>query len=627
MSRKPNKRRNKKGGKRGGNKAPVFTPRPEKVTDITYFEGITVGELANRLNKNASDIIRVLFMMGNVVTINDGLNDELVELVALEYDVKTTKEAVVDEASLEDTVEDDPRDLKPRPPIITIMGHVDHGKTSLLDTIRHAKVTEDEFGGITQHMGAYQIQVGGKNGRKLTFLDTPGHEAFTSMRARGAQITDIVIIVVAADDGVMPQTKEAIDHAKAAKVPIIIAINKMDKPSANPDRVKSELMDLGIVSEEYNGDVPFVEISALTGLGVDDLLETIQLMADLQELKANPNRHATGTVVEARLDKGRGPVATIIVQNGTLKTSDSIVVGASHGRVRKMVDDKGREIKTALPSTPVEIIGLSDVPEAGDLFKVFSEDKDARSIADTRLDQKITAERNKSAAITLEDLTQHISDQSLQEVPIVLKADVQGSAEAVKASFERIDVEGVRVNVIRATAGAISESDIMLASASNAIVYGFNVRPNATVRKKAEEEGVTIRLHNIIYKAVEEMELAMKGMLAPIFEEVIWGQAEVRQLFKVSKIGTIAGSMVTDGKIKRDSKVRLIRDGITIYEGKLGTLRRFDKDVKDVAAGYECGITIENFNDIKEGDLIESYGEEEVPAVWVSSKRDLRVSS
>ncbi|NLC04924.1 MAG: translation initiation factor IF-2 [Erysipelothrix sp.] len=617
MSRKPTRRsKNKKGSRNRNNKqVSDFKPKGPKVTEITYYEGITVGELANRLSKNASDVIRVLFMMGTAVTINDGLSDELVELVCLEYEVDATKEEIVDEVSLVDTQEDDPKDLVSRPPVITIMGHVDHGKTSLLDSIRNAKVTDDEFGGITQHIGAYQIQIGGKKGRKLTFLDTPGHEAFTSMRARGAQITDIVVIVVAADDGVMPQTKEALDHARAAKVPMIIAINKMDKPTANPDRVKNELMDLEVMPEEYGGEVPFVEISAHTGSGIDELLETIQLMADLQELTANPKRLATGTVIEARLDKGRGPVATLLVQNGTLNTSSPIVVGTSHGRVRKMVDDKGREIKEALPSTPVEIIGLSDVPEAGDLFKAFEEDKAARSIADSRLDQKIEADRNKSSAISLEDLTQHIQDQALQEIPVVLKADVQGSAEAVKASLERIDVEGVHVNVIRATAGAISESDIMLAAASNAIVYGFNVRPNANVRKKAEEEKVTIRLHNIIYKAVEEMELAMKGMLAPVYEEVIWGQAEVRQLFKVSRLGTIAGSMVTDGKIKRDSKVRLIREGIIVYDGKLGTLRRYENDVKEVAAGYECGITIENFNDIKEGDLIESYGEEEVPVI------------
>lgn len=617
MAKKSSNRNKKRTNNRKGNrKAAPFKPRPEKVTEITYYEGITVSELANRLNRNSSDVIRVLFMMGNMVTINDSLSDELVELIALEFDVETTKEEpeiVIDETSLIDDVVDDPKDLKPRPPIITIMGHVDHGKTTLLDYIRKSKVTDDEFGGITQHMGAYQVKIGKKNGKYLTFLDTPGHEAFTAMRARGAEVTDIVIIVVAADDGVMPQTKEAIDHAKAGNVPIIVAVNKMDKPVANPDRVKNELADLGIVTEEWGGDVPFVEVSALKGTNIDTLLETVVLMAELQELTANPKRLATGTVIEARLDKGRGPVATLLVQNGTLKSSDSIVVGAAHGRVRKMVDDHGRELKSAGPSTPVEIIGLNEVPEAGDLFKVFEEDKQARSIADTRLDMKIEAERNRSSALSLEDLTQQIKDQSIQEVPIVLKADVQGSAEAVKASFERIDVEGVKVNVIRATAGAISESDIMLASASNAIVYGFNVRPNANVRSKAEEEGVTIRLHNIIYKAVEEVESAMKGMLAPVYEEVIWGQAEVRQLFKVSRIGTIAGCMVTDGKIVRNSGVRLIRDGIVVYEGKLGSLQRFENDVKEVVSGYECGLTIANFNDIKEGDIVESFGEEEVP--------------
>lgn len=608
-------KRNNRGSKKRGRKSktPTFKPRAEKVTAITYHEGITVGDLADKLNRSAADIIRVLFMLGNVVTINDSLTTELVELICLEFNVEATLEVIVDETSLEDIEEEDPKDLLPRAPIITIMGHVDHGKTSLLDYIRNTEVTSDEFGGITQHIGAYQISVGPKKSKKLTFLDTPGHEAFTSMRARGAQVTDIVIIVVAADDGVMPQTKEAIDHAKAAKVPMIVAINKMDKPTANPDRVRNELMDLGIVPEEYGGDTPFVEVSALKGIGIEDLIETVQLMADLQELKANPNRLAAGTVIEARLDKGRGPVATLLVQNGTLNTSDPIVVGAAHGRVRKMVDDKGREIKTALPSTPVEIIGLNEVPEAGDLFKVFEQEKQARSVADTRMDQKIEAERHKSSAITLEGLTKHIADQQLQEIPVVLKADVQGSAEAVKASLERIEVEGVRVNVIRATAGAISESDVMLASASNAIVYGFNVRPNANVRNKAQEEGVTIRLHNIIYKAVEEMEAAMKGMLAPVFEEVIWGQAEVRQLFKVSRIGTIAGCMVTDGKIIRNSKVRLIREGVVVYDGVLGSLKRFDNDVKEVASGYECGITIENFNDIKESDVIESYGEEQVP--------------
>ena len=603
--RKPNKRR---GSNR--NQKQVFKPRPEKVTKITYTEGITVGELAEKLNRQSSDLIRVLFLLGHALTINDSMNDEMVELICMEYDVDATKEEVVDENTLMDLIEDDPKDLKERAPIVTIMGHVDHGKTTLLDTIRNAKVVADEFGGITQHIGAYQVHVDDK---KVTFLDTPGHEAFTAMRARGAQVTDIVIIVVAADDGVMPQTKEAIDHAKAAGVPIVIAINKMDKLSANPDHVKSELMNLEVVSEEYGGDTVFVEVSALKGTGVDELLENILVLAELQELKANPNRLALGTVIEARLDKGRGPVATLLVQTGTLETGQSIVVGTAHGRVRKMVDDRGREIKKAGPSKPVEIIGLSDVPEAGDLFKVFNEEKKARSVADDRLQDKIETERRKSSAISLEDLSARLKDGEITEIPVILKADVQGSAEAVKAALERIDVEGIRVNVIRATVGAISETDVMLASASNGIVYGFNVRPSAQIRNKAAEEGVTIRLHNIIYKAVEEMESAMKGMLAPVFEEQIHGQAEVRQLFKVSKIGTIAGCMVTDGKILRDSSVRLIRDGVVVYDGKLGSLKRFENDVREVREGYDCGLTIQNFNDIKENDIIEAYGDVEVP--------------
>lgn len=609
MSQKKRNRRRKSNNRRSSGK-PAFKPRAEVVKAITYQEGITVSELASKLNKNASDIIRLLFMMGNMVTINDHLSDELVELIALEYEVETTKEEVIDEDALEDLVEDDPATLEDRPPVVTIMGHVDHGKTTLLDSIRKTEVTAGEFGGITQHIGAYQIKV---DGRPITFLDTPGHEAFTAMRARGAQITDIVIIVVAADDGVMPQTKEAIDHAKAADVPIIVAVNKIDKPTANPDRVMNELAEMNILSEAYGGQVPFIEVSALQGLGIEDLLETIILMSDLMELKANPTRNAFGTVIEARLDRGLGPVATILVQKGTLKLSDPLVIGHTFARVRRMVDDRGRDLKEAGPSMPVKIIGLSDVPEAGDLFRVFDEEKRARSIAEKRLQAKIEAERKRSSALSLEDLSQRIKEQGFQDIPIIIKSDVQGSAEAVKDALERIDVESIRINVIRATAGAISESDVMLASASNALIYGFNVRPNAQVRNKAQDEGVTIRLHNIIYKVVEEMEAAMKGMLAPVFEEVIWGQAEVREIFKVSRIGTIAGSYVTDGKIIRDSKVRLIRDGIVVYEGKLGSLRRFEKDVKEVSSGYECGITIENFNDIKERDLIESFGDQEVP--------------
>ena len=609
MSQKRKTKTKRRTNKRRSNNKSNFKPRAEVVKEITYHEGITLNELATKLNRNASDIIRLLFMMGTMVTINDPLNEEMVELIAMEYDVEATKEEVVDEDALEDLLEDDPSTLKDRPPVVTIMGHVDHGKTTLLDTIRSTEVTSEEFGGITQHIGAYQLRV---KGQPITFLDTPGHEAFTAMRARGAQITDIVIIVVAADDGVMPQTKEAIDHAKAANVPIIVAVNKIDKPTANPERVMNELAELNVLAEAYGGDIPFIEVSALKNIGIDELLETVTLMSELLELKANPDRNAFGTVVEARLDRGMGPVATVLVQKGTLKLSDSLVVGHTFAKVRRMMDDRGRDLKKAGPSMPVKIIGLSDVPEAGDLFQEFSDEKKARAVAERRLQTKIESERKRSSALSLEDLSTRIKEEGFQEIPIIIKADVQGSAEAVKDALERIDVESIRINVIRATAGAISESDVMLASASDALIYGFNVRPNAQVRSKAEEEGVSIRLHNIIYKVVEEMEAAMKGMLAPVYEEVIWGQAEVRELFKVSRLGTIAGSYVTDGKILRDSQVRLIRDGIVVYDGKIGSLRRFENDVREVNQGYECGITIEHFNDIKVGDLIESYGEQEV---------------
>ena len=582
----------------------------EAVTSITYEEGISVGELAQKMNRNASDIIKLLFMLGKMVTINSSMDDETIELVCMEYGVEVKKEIPVDQDSLEDEIEENPADLVQRPAIVTIMGHVDHGKTTLLDTIRKTRVVEGEFGGITQHIGAYQVSVQGK---KITFLDTPGHEAFTAMRARGAKVTDICIIVVAADDGVMPQTKEAVDHAKAADVPIIVAVNKMDKPAANPDRVMNEMSDLGLLPEEWGGDTIFVKCSAKQGEGVQDILETIQVVAEMRELKANPKRNATGTVIEAKLDKGRGPVVTLLVQNGTLHTGDCIVVGVCFGKVRKMTDDRGREIKEAKPSTPVEIIGLNDVPVAGDMFKVFDSEKQARAIAERRSQTKIEQERKSSSAMSLDDLARQIEAGEVQEIPVIVKADVQGSAEAVKSSLEKLDVQGVKVNVIRSTAGTISESDVMLASASKAVIYGFNVRPDANVRKKAEEEGVEIRLHNIIYKAMEEMELAMKGLLAPVYEEVVIGQAEVRQTFKVSKIGTIAGCMVTDGKLVKDCKVRLIRQGIVVYDGQLGSLKRFQNDAKEVSNGYECGLTIMNFNDIKEGDLIEAYADQEVP--------------
>ena len=577
---------------------------------ISYEEGITVGELAEKLGQTPANVIKVLFLLGTMVTINSALNDEQVELICLEYGCECEKHVPVDEVNFENIeVVDDEADLQPRCPVVTIMGHVDHGKTTLLDTIRKSAVVDGEFGGITQHIGAYQVEV---NGKKVTFLDTPGHEAFTAMRARGAQVTDIVIIVVAADDGVMPQTKEAIDHAKAAGVPIVVAINKIDKEGADPERIKAEMAEEGLLPEEWGGDTVYCEISAKKKIGIEELLETLTVVAELADLKANPNRYAYGSVVEGKLDKGRGAVATLLVENGTLRASDPIVVGAAYGRVRQMLDDKGRVIKEALPGTPVEITGLNEVPVAGDKFMVFETEKQARSVGETRMKAKIEKDRNSGAALSLDDLYSQIKEGQIIDLNIIVKADVQGTAEAVKASLEKIDVDGVRVNVIRSTVGAISESDVILASASQAIIYGFNVRPDAKVRNKAEEENVEIRLHNVIYKMVEEIETAMKGMLAPEYHEVITGQAEIRQVIKASKIGNIAGCYVTDGSIKRNCGIRLIRDGIVVYEGKLASLRRFKDDVKEVNAGFECGLNIENYNDIKEGEIIEGYVMEEV---------------
>ena len=577
---------------------------------ISYEEGITVGELAEKLGQTPANVIKVLFLLGTMVTINSALNDEQVELICLEYGCECEKHIPVDEINFENIeVVDDEKDLQPRCPVVTIMGHVDHGKTTLLDTIRKSAVVDGEFGGITQHIGAYQVEV---NGKKVTFLDTPGHEAFTAMRARGAQVTDIVIIVVAADDGVMPQPKEAIDHAKAAGVPIVVAINKIDKEGADPERIKAEMAEEGLLPEEWGGDTVYCEISAKKKIGIEELLETLTVVAELADLKANPNRYAYGSVVEGKLDKGRGAVATLLVENGTLRASDPIVVGAAFGRVRQMLDDKGRVIKEALPGTPVEITGLNEVPVAGDKFMVFESEKQARSVGETRMKAKIEKDRNSGAALSLDDLYSQIKEGQIIDLNIIVKADVQGTAEAVKASLEKIDVDGVRVNVIRSTVGAISESDVILASASQAIIYGFNVRPDAKVRSKAEEENVEIRLHNVIYKMVEEIETAMKGMLAPEYHEVVTGQAEIRQVIKASKVGNIAGCYVTDGSIKRNSGIRLIRDGIVVYEGKLASLRRFKDDVKEVNSGFECGLNIENYNDIKEGDIIEGYVMEEV---------------
>ena len=577
---------------------------------VEYEEGITVDELSQKIGQTPANVIKVLFMLGTMVTINSSLDDEQVELICMEYGLECKKVVPVSEVNFEDLeVVDDPKDLEPRPPVITIMGHVDHGKTTLLDHIRKSRVAEGEFGGITQHIGAYQVSVKGK---KITFLDTPGHEAFTAMRARGAMITDIVIIVVAADDGVMPQTREAVDHALAANVPIIVAVNKIDKPGADPQRIMTEVSELGLMPEEWGGDVPYVNISAKQGTGIDELLETVTVVAELAELKANPKRMAYGSVIEGRLDKGRGPVATLLIQNGTLRSGNPIVVGATYGRVRQLVDDRGREIKSAGPATPVEITGLNDVPEAGDKFMVFETEKEARHVGEERAQKKIEEERNSTSAMSLDDLFSQMKSGEVVDLNIIVKADVNGTAEAVKSSLEKIDVEGARVNVIRSTVGAISESDILLASASKAIIYGFNVRPDANVRRKADEEGVEIRLHQVIYKMVEEIEAAMKGMLAPEMEEVVTGQAEIRHIYKVSKIGNIAGCYVTDGSIKRDCGIRLIREGIIVYEGKLASLKRFKDDAKEVNQGYECGLTIENYNDIKEGDIVEGYVMQEV---------------
>ena len=608
--KKPSKHNKGTGNQR--NKQPVRPVKKDEVKEITYHDTLTVGQLAELMHKNSSEIIKFLFLLGNMSTINTVLSDDDIELICAEFNVEVHKEVIIEEDNIEDqldNIEEDESKLVSRPPVVTIMGHVDHGKTTLLDTIRNTNVTGDEFGGITQHIGAYQVNVGD---RKVTFLDTPGHEAFTAMRARGAQVTDVVIIVVAADDGVMPQTKEAVDHAKAAGVPIIVAVNKIDKPGANPDRVMSEMSELGVMPEEWGGDTIFQPVSAKTGEGVQDLLETILLVSDMQELKANPDAMASGTVIEAKLDKGRGPVATLLVQRGSLHSGDSVVVGTSYGRVRRMTNDKGKEIKCATPSMPVEIIGLNEVPRASDVFMTYSTYKQAQSIAQSREEKQIEKERNSTSAMSLEDLARKINEEDMKEINVIIKADVQGSAEALKASMEKLDVDTVRINVIRSTVGTISESDILLASASNAIIYGFNIRPTAAVRKKAEEENVEIRLHNIIYKALEELEAAMKGLLAPVYQEVVIGQAEVRETYKASKVGTIAGCMVTDGVAKRDAKVRVIRDGIVIYEGVLGSLQRFKDSVKEVQSGYECGLTVENYNDIKVGDLIELYEDQEV---------------
>lgn len=582
----------------------------ELPSKITFSESLTVAELAKKLHREPSEIIKKLFLLGVMATINQDLDKDAIELIAGEYGVEVEEEIKIDTTDLEVYfTEDASEDLVERPSVVTIMGHVDHGKTTLLDSIRNTKVTEGEAGGITQHIGAYQVV---ENGKKITFLDTPGHAAFTTMRARGAKITDITILVVAADDGVMPQTVEAINHAKAAEVPIIVAVNKMDKEAANADRVMQELTEHGLVAEAWGGETIFVPLSAKTGEGIDNLLEMILLVGEVEEYKANPKRNAIGTVIEARLDKGRGPVATLLIQNGTLHIGDPIVVGNTHGRVRAMVNDVGRRVKEAGPSTPVEITGLNDVPQAGDRFVVFDDEKTARQVGEARAQQALAVHRGGQSRVSLETLFEQMKQGEMKDLNVIIKADVQGSAEAVAASLQKIEVEGVNIKIIHSAAGAINESDITLAAASNAIVIGFNVRPDANAKRAADAEKVDVRLHRIIYKVIEEIESAMKGMLDPEFQEKIIGQAEVRQTFKVSKVGTIAGSYVTDGKITRDSGVRLIRDGVVIFEGEIDALKRFKDDAKEVAQGYECGITIKNFNDVKEGDVIEAFVMEEI---------------
>jgi translation initiation factor IF-2 len=586
------------------------TAEEDEIGIVVIPETITVKEFSQKIKKPSSEVIKKLLFMGIMASINHEITFEVAEKIAEQYNILLEKEVKREkEEILINDFEDKEEDLKPRPPVVTVMGHVDHGKTSLLDAIRHSKVTATEAGGITQHIGAYTVDI---NGKKIVFLDTPGHEAFTAMRARGAQATDIAILVVAADDGVMPQTVEAINHAKAANVPIIVAINKIDKTGANPDRVKQELTEYGLIAEDWGGDTICVPVSAKTKEGIDNLLEMILLVAEIQDLKANPDRTAKGIIIEAKLDKGRGPVATVLVQKGTLRVGDAIVAGTAYGKVRAMIDDKGKNVKEATPSIPVEVLGLSEVPNGGDILYCVQDEKTARQIAEIMIEKQKQKYFASTAKVSLEDLFNQIQEGNVKDLNIVVKADVQGSVEAIRQSLEKLSNEQVRVKVIHGGVGAITETDVTLASASNALIIGFNVRPDSMARQLAEKEKVDIKTYRIIYEAIDDITAAMKGMLEPEYKEVVTGRLSVRAIFKVSNVGTIAGCHVDEGKINRNNDVRVIRDGVVIYEGKLSSLKRFKDDVREVAAGYECGLTIEKFNDIKEGDVIESYTMEQV---------------
>ena len=603
------------GNRRKGknSKQEVVKPAPVVIDHaVITSETITVKELSEKIGKPAAEIIKKLFLLGIMATINQDIDFDTCELIASDYNItleqqiaKSYEDVLADNAQEEDREDQ----LQPRPPVVTIMGHVDHGKTSLLDAFRHSNVTAGEAGGITQHIGAYTVMC---KGRQITFIDTPGHEAFTSMRARGAQVTDIVILVVAADDGIMPQTIEAINHAKAANVPIVVAVNKIDKPGADPDRVTQQLTEYGLVSEDWGGDTIVVPVSAKKNINLDTLLEMVLLQADVLELRANPNRLAKGTVIEAKLDKARGPLATVLVQNGTLKKGDTIIAGTAYGRIRAMIDDKGRTVNSAGPSTPVEILGFNEVPEAGDVMNVADADKLTRQVAEERKDKIKAAQIKAMQKVSLDELFNQMAEGDLKELNIIVKADVQGSAEAVKQSLEKLSNDEVRVRCIHTAVGAISESDIMFASASNAIVIGFNVRPDATARTLAEKEKVDVRTYRVIYNAIEDVEAAMKGLFKPVFKEVEMGRVSVRNTFKISGVGTIAGAYVQDGKVTRSAQVRVVRDGVVVYDGKISSLKRFKDDVKEVASGYECGISFENFNDVHEGDVIEAYTMEQV---------------